>query len=75
VAKYPLRVVALLYLLFLLVLPVGLIAWRTFSHGIGPFFQALSTPSAVHAIEVTLSVALWAVVCLELYRRRIFIAI
>jgi len=62
VAKYPLRVVALLYLLFLLVLPVGLIAWRTFSHGIGPFFQALSTPSAVHAIEVTLSVAVWAVV-------------
>ena len=61
-AKYPLRVVALLYLLFLLVLPVGLIAWRTFSHGLGPFFQALSTPSAVHAIEVTLSVALWAVV-------------
>ena len=61
-AKYPLRVIALLYLLFLLVLPVGLIAWRTFSHGIGPFFQALSTPSAVHAIEVTLSVAVWAVV-------------
>jgi sulfate transport system permease protein len=57
-----LRVIALLYLLFLLVLPVGLIAWRTFSHGIGPFFQALSTPSAVHAIEVTLSVAVWAVV-------------
>jgi sulfate transport system permease protein len=55
-------VVALLYLLFLLVLPVGLIAWRTFSHGLGPFFQALSTPSAVHAIEVTLSVALWTVV-------------
>jgi sulfate transport system permease protein len=62
VARYPLRVVALLYLLFLLVIPVGLIAWRTFSHGIGPFFQALSTPSAVHAIEVTLSVAVWAVV-------------
>jgi sulfate transport system permease protein len=62
VAKYPLRVVALLYLLFLLVLPVGLIAWRTFSHGLGPFFHALSTPSAVHAIEVTLSVAVWAVV-------------
>jgi sulfate transport system permease protein len=62
VARYPLRVVALLYLLFLLVLPVGLIAWRTFSHGLGPFFHALSTPSAVHAIEVTLSAALWAVV-------------
>jgi sulfate/thiosulfate transport system permease protein len=62
VAKYPLRIVALLYLLFLLVIPVGLIAWRTFSHGIGPFFHALTTPSAVHAIEVTLSVAVWAVV-------------
>jgi sulfate transport system permease protein len=62
VVRYSLRVVALLYLLFLLVIPVGLIAWRTFSHGIGPFFQALSTPSAVHAIEVTLSVAVWAVV-------------
>jgi sulfate transport system permease protein len=62
VARYPLRVLALLYLLFLLVLPVGLIAWRTFSHGLGPFFHALSTPSAVHAFEVTISVAVWAVV-------------
>jgi sulfate transport system permease protein len=60
-ARYPLRVVALLYLLFLLVLPVGLIAWRTFSHGLGPFVTALTSPSAVHAFEVTLSVAVWAV--------------
>ncbi len=61
-ARYPLRAVALLYLLFLLVLPVGLIAWRTFEHGLGPFVTALSSPSAVHAFEVTLSVAVWAVV-------------
>jgi len=57
-----LRAVALLYLLFLLVLPVGLIAWRTFEHGLGPFVTALRSPSAVHAFEVTLSVAVWAVV-------------
>jgi len=34
--KYVLRIVALLYLLFLLVLPVGLIGWRTFQHGLAP---------------------------------------
>jgi sulfate transport system permease protein len=61
VAKYGLRVVALSYLLFLLVLPVGLIGWRTFQHGVGPFFDALSTPSALHAFKVTFVVALWAV--------------
>ena len=59
--RVPLRVLALGYLLFLLVLPVGLIAWRTFAHGLGPFVAALTSPSAVHAFEVTLSVALWAV--------------
>jgi sulfate transport system permease protein len=61
VAKYALRLVALVYLLFLLILPVGLIGWRTFQHGVGPFFDALSTPSALHAFKVTFIVALWAV--------------
>jgi sulfate/thiosulfate transport system permease protein len=61
VAKYGLRIVALTYLLFLLVLPVGLIGWRTFEHGVGPFFDALSSPSALHAFQVTFIVALWAV--------------
>jgi sulfate/thiosulfate transport system permease protein len=62
VAKYSLRVLALGYLLFLLVLPVGLIAWRTFAHGLAPVVTALTSPAAVHAIAVTLSVAVWAVV-------------
>jgi sulfate transport system permease protein len=61
VAKYVLRTIALVYLLFLLVLPVGLILWRTFSNGLGSFIEALTSPSAVHAFEVTLSVAFWAV--------------
>jgi sulfate/thiosulfate transport system permease protein len=60
-ARIPLRVLALGYLLFLLVLPVGLIAWRTFGHGLRPVLDALTSPYAVHAFEVTLSVALWAV--------------
>jgi sulfate/thiosulfate transport system permease protein len=62
VTKYLLRAIALVYLLFLLVLPVGLIGWRTFQHGLGTFFAALSTPNAIHAFEVTLSVAIWAVI-------------
>ncbi len=62
-----LRAVALLYLLFLLVLPVGLIGWRTFAHGLGPVWQALSSPEAVHAFEVTLSVAFWTVAANTLF--------
>ena len=60
-ARIPLRVVALVYLLLLLVLPVGLVVWRTFEHGAGPFFAALSTPDAIHAFAVTGSVAVWSV--------------
>ena len=59
--RVSLRVAALGYLLFLLVLPVGLIAWRTFAPGLGPVVTALTSPSAVHAFEVTISVAIWAV--------------
>ncbi|MDT5026809.1 MAG: sulfate/thiosulfate transport system permease protein [Micromonosporaceae bacterium] len=60
--KYALRAVALLYLLFLLVLPVGLIGRQAFQHGLGTFLAALSSANAVHAFQVTLSVAVWAVV-------------
>jgi sulfate transport system permease protein len=60
-SRYVLRAVALTYLFFLLVLPVGLIGWKTFDHGLGSFFSALTTHSAVHAFQVTFLVALWAV--------------
>lgn len=61
-AKYGLRLLSLTYLLLLLVIPVGWIGWLTFEDGIGPFFEALSTPTAIHAFQVTIEVALWAVV-------------
>ena len=60
-AKYALRLFALVYLLFLLALPVGLIVWRTFGDGIGPVIESLSSPEAVHAFKITIVVALWAV--------------
>jgi sulfate transport system permease protein len=62
VAKFLLRLVALVYLAFLLVLPVGIVFWRTFEHGAGPVWDALTQPNAVHAIQLTVIVAISAVV-------------
>jgi sulfate/thiosulfate transport system permease protein len=61
VAKYSLRVITLGYLAFLLILPVGLIGWRTFADGLSPVIDALTSDDAVHAFRVTLIVAVWAV--------------
>ncbi|HTJ39874.1 MAG TPA: sulfate ABC transporter permease subunit [Dactylosporangium sp.] len=60
-AKYPLRILALVYLLFLLVLPVGLVVWRTFDKGLGRIVDVLTSPNFTHAFAVTLSVSVWAV--------------
>jgi sulfate/thiosulfate transport system permease protein len=54
--RYLLRYVALAYLFVLLVVPVGLILWRTFSPGIGAFFESISTPAAISALHVSLLV-------------------
>jgi sulfate transport system permease protein len=56
-----LRVVGLGYLAVLLVAPVGLVFWRTFEHGFGPAWDAVTTPAARHALIVTLEIALIAV--------------
>ncbi|WP_169948992.1 sulfate ABC transporter permease subunit [Microbispora sp. H11081] len=61
-AKHVLRLIAVAYVMFLLVLPVGLIIWQTFGDGLGPFFESLTSPSALHAFKVTLTVAGLAVV-------------
>jgi sulfate/thiosulfate transport system permease protein len=55
------RTVALVYLLFLLVLPIGLICWRTFQNGVGPVVDALTAEPAVHALQLTFMVAVPAV--------------
>lgn len=62
-AKYALRTVALVYLTLLLVLPVGLVCWRTFERGLEPVWTALTDPNAVHALQLTVIVAGSAVVC------------
>jgi len=52
--KYLFRYVALAYLLVLLIVPVGLILWRTFAPGLGAFFTSISTPAAVSALQLSL---------------------
>src|SRR3954447_455483 len=53
-AKYALRLFSLGYLAVLLVAPVGYVFWRTFEHGVGPAWDAVTTPDALHALKVTL---------------------
>ena len=52
-----LRVVALGYLALLLLIPVGVVFYRTFEHGIGAFWASITTPAAIHALFLTLEVA------------------
>jgi sulfate transport system permease protein len=59
--KYVLRFSALAYLGVLLVAPVGFVFWRTFEHGFGPAWAAVTAPDALHALKVTLILAAIAV--------------
>src|ERR1700722_13796143 len=47
--RYLIRFVALAYVLVLLVVPVSLILWRTFTPGFGQFVAWVSTPAAISA--------------------------
>jgi sulfate transport system permease protein len=60
--RWIMRIIALTYLAFLLVIPVGLVFYRTFENGIGPVWKALTTDGALHAFQVTFIVAGCAVV-------------
>jgi sulfate transport system permease protein len=53
-SRLGLRTIALGYLGALLVLPVGLVFYRTFEHGIAPAWDAVTTPEAQHAFWLTL---------------------
>ena len=60
-ARLGLRFTALGYLAMLLMLPIGLVFYRTFEHGIGPVWTAVTDPQAVHALWLTVLIALIAV--------------
>jgi sulfate/thiosulfate transport system permease protein len=54
--RYLLRFLALGYVTVLLVVPVGLILWRTFEEGIGAFFESITTPAALSALQLSVLV-------------------
>ena len=54
--KYLFRFVGLAYLVALVVVPVGLILWRSFSPGLGEFFAQITTPAAISALQLSLLV-------------------
>lgn len=56
-----LRGVALLYLLVLLLAPLGMVFYRTFQNGLSPVWQVLSDPFTLHAFKITLIAAAIAV--------------
>jgi sulfate transport system permease protein len=52
--RLALRSLALGYLFLLLAAPVGLVFWRTFENGLGPAWEAVTTPEAQHAFWMTM---------------------
>jgi sulfate transport system permease protein len=61
IAKYLLRFGALGYVAVILLAPVALIFWRAFEHGFGPFWDAITTPAALHALKLTVEIVVIAV--------------
>jgi sulfate transport system permease protein len=49
-----LRTLALAYLAVLVALPVGTILWRTFEPGLGQFWEWITTPAAISALQTSL---------------------
>jgi sulfate transport system permease protein len=60
-SRIGLRIVALGYLALLLLLPVAMIFYRTFEHGLAPVWNALSAPNFQHAFWLSIELVLIAV--------------
>ena len=56
-----LRTVALGYLALLLIVPIGLVFFRTFEDGVGAVWASITTPAAISAFSLTLTVTAIAV--------------
>jgi len=60
--KWGLRTFALGYLAMLLLIPVSMIFYRAFEHGVGAAWSAVTTADALHAFYLTIVIAAIAVV-------------
>ena len=54
--RYLVRYIALAYVAVLVMVPVGLILWRTFAPGFGEFVASITTPAAISALQLSLIV-------------------
>jgi sulfate/thiosulfate transport system permease protein len=59
--RIALRTLALLYLALLLLIPVGVVFWRTFEPGLGAVWGSVTTPAAISAFWLTIVVTAIAV--------------
>ncbi len=53
-SRWTLRALGLGYVLLLLLLPLGLIFYKTFEGGIAPPLEAITSPDGLHALQLTL---------------------
>jgi sulfate transport system permease protein len=53
-SRWGLRILGLGYILLLLLLPLGLIFYKTFEHGLAPPIDAITSPDGLHALKLTL---------------------
>jgi sulfate transport system permease protein len=60
-SRLSLRLVALAYLGAILVVPVGVVLFKTFEPGLGSVVDSITTPAAIHAFYLTVLVTLIAV--------------
>ncbi|WP_431231311.1 sulfate ABC transporter permease subunit CysW [Mycolicibacterium psychrotolerans] len=56
VVRFLTRYIALAYIAVLVLVPVGLILWRTFAPGVGAFVESITTPAAISALQLSLLV-------------------
>jgi sulfate transport system permease protein len=53
-SRWGLRFLGLGYVFLLLLLPLGLIFYKTFEHGLAPPLDAITSPDGLHALKLTL---------------------
>src|SRR3954462_6015994 len=53
-SRWGLRILGLGYILLLLLLPLGLIFFKTFEHGLAPPIDAITSPDGLHALKLSL---------------------
>jgi sulfate transport system permease protein len=66
-ARLAVRFVALGYLALLVLVPLALVFRRAFAHGLAPVWDALTTPDALHALQLSLEATVIAVVLNTLF--------